>query len=56
MDATLYGLFAYTDAADAVLKDTSQDVNRTFAEVRRVLREDIVNPLRELVISNLNFF
>ncbi|XP_034942226.1 ubiquitin carboxyl-terminal hydrolase CYLD [Chelonus insularis] len=55
LDATLFSMFAFTSVFDNLLfrpqneKDCSQ-----YEEVQRVLREEIVNPLRKNIFVNAN--
>lgn len=44
LDATLYGLFAFSDAFDNLLvEDVSKFEN---SEIQKIIREEIVYPLR----------
>ncbi|XP_054283750.1 ubiquitin carboxyl-terminal hydrolase CYLD isoform X2 [Macrosteles quadrilineatus] len=48
LDATLFSMFAFTSVFDSLLfrPSASKDIDR-YEEVQTVLREEIVNPLRE---------
>eukprot|EP00095_Tigriopus_kingsejongensis_P010911 snap_masked-scaffold348_size200312-processed-gene-1.13 protein:Tk10911 transcript:snap_masked-scaffold348_size200312-processed-gene-1.13-mRNA-1 annotation:"isoform b" len=48
LDATLFVMFSFTSVFDSLLyrPQTTQDI-REYCEVQRVLREEIVNPLRK---------
>ena len=47
MDATLFTMFACNNAFDrAIRRPKSNDDSEQFEEIQRILREEIINPLR----------
>ena len=50
LDATLFSMFCFTSAFDSLLyRPRNKDDIVNYEEVQRVLRDDIVNPLRRLL-------
>jgi ubiquitin thioesterase CYLD len=48
LDATLFAMFTFTSVLDSVLfRPREPEDNEQYEEVQRVLREEIVNPLRK---------
>lgn len=48
LDATLFSIFTFTSVFDSLLfRPREQDDCEQYEEVQRVLREEIVNPLRK---------
>lgn len=48
LDATLFSMFAFTSVLDSLLlRPADKNDNKKYEEVQRVLREEIVNPLRQ---------
>lgn len=48
LDATLFSMFTFTSVFDSVLfRPREPEDNEQYEEVQRVLREEIVNPLRK---------
>jgi ubiquitin carboxyl-terminal hydrolase CYLD len=48
LDATLFAMFTFTSVFDSLLfRPPDEDDNDHYEEVQKVLREEIVNPLRK---------
>lgn len=48
LDATLFSMFTFTSVCDSILfRPREPEDNEQYEEVQRVLREEIVNPLRK---------
>ena len=65
LDATLFAMFSFTGVFDSLLyRPQSQDDIEEYNEVQKVLREEIVNPLRKslfvrsvrIVVHSFSFF
>ena len=44
IDATLYGMFAFSDAFDGLF--LTKEINRTNQQLQETIQQNIVNPLR----------
>ncbi|XP_066917442.1 uncharacterized protein [Clytia hemisphaerica] len=48
MDSTLFAMFSFTDAFDAaLLRERKDDVTEDYKPAQKILKEEIVNPLRQ---------